>query len=93
MWPFRKRKYRREGGRGGLVTFVEGSRTGEMAWEMLTGEAHMVIYATECQWTGDVPRPMTDDEVRTAVQEYANEDRINIELAFRNHTEDIRPER
>jgi hypothetical protein len=36
---------------------------------------------------------MTDDEVRTAVQEYANENRINIELAFTNHTEDITPQR
>jgi hypothetical protein len=84
-------KFKLDGGRAGFVKFREGDAQGSLAWEMLVGEIDMVIYPTSCWWLVPRETQMRPDEVRRLVQELADEMHINIDVAFPDGSEIVRP--
>jgi prepilin-type processing-associated H-X9-DG protein len=76
-------RFRIEGGRGGLVTFHDGARLGQLDWEMLVaGKFDIVIYGEDCRWTAPEQREMTRQEVIGLVRALALAVRARINLWF-----------
>jgi hypothetical protein len=86
-----RRKFKLEGDRAGFARFREGDAQGSLEWEMLVGEIDMVIYPGSCWWMLPREARMQPDEVRRLAQELANEMRINIDVAFHDGSEILRP--
>jgi len=79
-------------GRGGLVRFEDGERRGVLDWEMLGGNGPSIaIYGNTCRWTHPEARPMTRDEVRSLVREFAAAVPAWIVVQFSDGHEDIKP--
>ena len=93
MWPFRrKRRFRVEGGRAGLIHFEDGARRGELSWEMLASDdADVAIYGDSCTWTAPERRAMGREEVRALAQAFASEHKARVELGFSGGWEKLRP--
>ena len=75
-------KFKREGGRGGLIRVRENGLSGCLDWEMLVGELDMVIYGSSCRWEVPVRQAMSRDEVLRLAKELAAEELIRIEVSF-----------
>jgi hypothetical protein len=70
-------------GRGGSATFDDGVRRGLVGWEMLVGAGPTLsVFGDQCQWLAPEARPMTRDEVRQIVREFATAIPTKIELVF-----------
>jgi hypothetical protein len=91
MWPFKKRKFRLEGGRAGVFKYDDGHQQAELEWEMLVGgDFDLVVYGQSCRWTAPESRSMTKDEVRELVRALVVETKFRIDLAFADGSEDMR---
>jgi hypothetical protein len=77
-------KFKREGGRCGLIRVRENGLSGCLDWEMLARELDMVIFGSSCRWEVPVQQSMSRDEVLRLATELAAEERIRIEVTFSN---------
>ena len=93
MWPFRRRKFRKDGGRTGVIRYACGDRRGELEWEMLVADFDLVINGDRCRWTAPEEASMTRQEVRALAQELATEMNVRVDLAFSDGSEDVSPQR
>ena len=75
-------KFKKEGGRAGSITFGEGEASGQLDWEMLSGDIPMVIYPASCVWLAPHEARLHPDDVRRLAQEFAIERNFAVEIAL-----------
>ena len=91
MLFFKKKKFKVQGGRAGSIVFREETAAGKLNWEMLTGDASMVIYAKSCVWCSPHETPMQPSEVRRLAQEFSTEANVVLEISFEEGDEFVWP--
>jgi hypothetical protein len=84
-------RFKREGGRAGVIKYVSGDQAGELEWEMLVGPFDLVIYGASCRWLRPESRALTKTEVLALAQEISDEWSVRIDAAFSDGSEDVRP--
>ena len=89
-WPNPDSRFRLQGGRGGVIEFVDDGRRGRFEWEMELGEASICVWGDRSLWveSGEaIPR----DVVVRLVREFAVDSGMTVALSFPDGDELVRP--
>jgi len=80
--PDRGPRFDVPGGRAGRAGVVDGDRRGALDWELLGGDAGLVLYPAGCRWSAPDACAMTRDEILHLARALARERASPVDLAF-----------
>jgi hypothetical protein len=84
-------KFKREGGRAGLIRVRENGMSGYLDWEMLTGDLDMGISGDSCRWDSPNDHAMSRTDVLRLAEELATDMKIHLEVTFPDGTSSVFP--